>query len=192
MEPTDPEIVKKIKEQGPELLQGAKETQQMMISVGLPACKFFLNTLIDHGSYPDTKKDELRRKVNELSTSDENGCMTINTTPKLLIILEPCGKVHDMDAQMTKIKSLVPEARLPEVMHFLSVVVYLGRSVYRQVVTQCTDLFNEIKSGHDPKEDFTFIRVDPNNSTLYLMPDWNERIGIKAYTENDLPQPPDD
>jgi hypothetical protein len=176
-----------IKEQGPEFLEGAREMQTLAVSIGMTACKFFLNQIINHTSYSDEKKTELRERVANFYGDLGRGCLTVNTSPVFYVVLEPCGKDHSFDNEINKIKSSVPDERWPEVLHFLSVIVFLGRNVYRQVATQVPDLFTPIRAGIALSDDLTYVHVDTTNTTLYLVEDWTERIGIKIYREDELP-----
>lgn len=170
---------------------GMREARKVMIAAGMPAAALLLKQLVDFGSALDPIKASLKRSIDAACGGGEtvdHVCQEVaffnRQTGKAdvaRIRLDECPANHDFTAEQNKLAPHVPVAKRPEIDKHMSMLVYLGRSVYAAVVKDHGDLLRQIVSylprGSD-RIDATVVAVDPTNTTLCVHPGTPKRVGI--------------
>ena len=166
---------------------GLRDMHNLTLTFGLPATRAIFRQMVKASGRRGAAKRAAVREINEFSPITEVGCMQVDfynqatQRPDVAyLMLEQCQQGHDLGAQLDKIKPFVLPARWPEVLKHLSMLVYLGRSVYANVARQHLPLIRSLAGlpADDPCERYLNLQVDPVNTTLYLDASWPGRVGI--------------
>jgi hypothetical protein len=172
-------------------VEGLKDIQNHMISMGLPATRALLRQFVEHSTAAGSPEQTRALKaVADLSPVTEVGCMRVDFHDRIAncgntayITLEECPRDHDLGAQLGKLQSRCAEAKWPEVLTHLSRLVFFGRSVYAQSARAL-----------QPELGAAFVRypgvqVDAANTTLYLEEAWPRRAGIFVRLRDEIKTP---
>lgn len=94
------------------------------------------------------------------------------------LLLDECAADHDLGAQLSPLYERVAPEHHQKVRDHLSMLIYLGRTVYAHRLGAETRavsaLLEGLPAGFDPSD----LRVDPANTTLYLPPPCSRRVGL--------------
>ena len=174
---------------------GLKDLQNLTMSMGLPAARATFQYMIKAAGLRGAAKTDAMRAVAGLSPVTEVGCMKVDffnrTTgaPSIAyLVLDKCPRLHDLGAQLAKLKVHTSDDKWPEVIRSISVLLHIGRSVYAQTAREHLDLIRQIhgSAASDPCTEYLDLQVDRNNTTLYLKKDWPGRIGIFVRLDADV------
>jgi hypothetical protein len=166
---------------------GLKDLQNLTLSMGLPATRATFHYMIKAADLRGAAKTDAMRAVAEFSPVTEVGCMKVDffnrTTgaPDIAyLVLDKCPRLHDLGAQLDKLKVHVSDEKWPEVVRSLSMLIHIGRSVYGQTARKHLDLVRQIHgaAAGDPCTKYLDLQVDRENTTLFLEPSWPSRVGI--------------
>ena len=167
---------------------GMQDFQALMLVMGLPAARAVFRQAVRAG--PRRKPAAmaaLLKRVDALSKDSEVGCQrvdfydTVAGAPAVaFLLLDECPRDHDLGAQLRLLQPRVSPARWPDILHHLSVLLFLGRSVYSGLARQHTDLLRAAlgRPESDSCADVLDLKVEAQNSTLFLDPAWPKRIGL--------------
>ena len=179
----------------PETAAGFRDMQNVTASMGLPATRATFHHMITASGKRGGDKLDATREVTEFSPVTEVGCMKIDfiniVTQKpdvAYILLDQCPKGHNLGAQISKLKPLVPEGKWPEVLKHMSMLIQIGRSVYGNTTRQHLPLIRKLfdLAADDKCEKYLDFRVDQANTTLYVDADWPNRVGIFVRLEAEV------
>lgn len=172
----------------PEFAKGAEDMKKLGRAAGTPAARIMLGHLIAAGGAPATVKAALRKRVAKIELINLTGCLTIDffnpathAKETLYPVLDECPAGHDFDAELARVKAFIAAEKWPMFLHHLSVLVALGRGVYHAVLEENKELVSEIMSHltDAQKEEFAHgMLVDTKDTTLYVLKDWPQRVGI--------------
>jgi len=178
-------------------LDGMEDMRALSLSIGLPVPRILFAQLVKAttSSTRDQKRDWIR-KIMALSEIKATGCIQVdfldNTTKEkntAYMVLDVCGKDHDLGAQLDKVFSRVSSEKQEEIRKHLSMLIFLGRSAYGQLMVEGTTLLMDIaktlppsKNPFDPRQ----LVVDPTNTTLYLDIPGTRRVGIFVRLASEL------
>lgn len=166
---------------------GLKDLQNLTLSMGLPATRATFQYMIKAANLRGAAKTDALRAVAEFSPVTEVGCMKVDffnqTTgaPDIAyLVFDKCQRLHNLGAQLDKLKAHVSDEKWPEVIRSLSMLIHIGRSVYGQTARKHLDLIRRIhgSAADDPCTKYLDLQVDRENTTLFLEPSWPGRIGI--------------
>lgn len=167
---------------------GMKDLQNLTQAIGLPAARVLLRQLLDAGDTKSTLRSNLLSLIQAISPITEPGCMKVDffnmetkVADTVYLELDECDKTHDLDSQLNKLKPHVGPDKWPTILHHLSVLVGIGRSVFAAVAHTNEQLMRELHT-HLPeihrKTDLRHLTVDRLNTTLYLIDTLPKRVGI--------------
>lgn len=177
---------------------GMRDLRQLTISIGMPAAKLALKQLVDFGAAPDPVKASLRQDIDRVSELTEHGCQEVaffnkreQKPDKAFLRLDECEAAHDLTAQLNKLAPFIPPPKRPEIQKHLTALIYIGRSVYADVVKRNEGLVREILRylPAGDRVDASSLRVDPANTTLCVHPKCPKRVGIMVTLASELPAP---
>lgn len=167
--------------------EGLKDLQNLTLSMGLPATRATFQFMIKAANLRGEAKKEALRAIAEFSPLTEVGCMKVDfynqtsgSPDVAYLILDKCPRLHNLGAQIDKLKAHVSDEKWPEVIRSLSMLVHIGRSVYGQTARKHLDLIRQIhgSAADDPCTKYLDLQIDRENTTLFLDPSWPSRIGI--------------
>lgn len=167
---------------GGSVMEGMLEQQALVAAAGYPAARALLRALAAHTRRRGSA--ELKTAyaaIDALFPGDSGGCIELPFseagTPRIARLhLAPCRADHNLGAQLAPLQRHFDAPGWKAVLGALSHLVFLGRNVYQQVLEQRPDLVETV--GADSAGRYRVVRVDPQNTTLYLDPSWKERVGI--------------
>jgi hypothetical protein len=166
---------------------GLKDLQNLTLSMGLPSTRSMFQFMIENSKLRGVAKKDAIQAVADFSPVSESGCMKVDFfnqargAPDIAyLVLHKCPRDHDLEAQLNKLKPHVLAEKWAEVTRSLSMLIYIGRSVYGQIARANLGLIRDIHgaAADDPCTDYLDLKVDVENTTLYLDASWPSRIGI--------------
>jgi hypothetical protein len=175
--------------------EGLKDLQNLTLSMGLPATRATFQFMIKAANLRGEAKKNALSAVADFSPLTEVGCMKVDFFNQTLgapdvayLILDKCPRLHNLGAQIDKLKAHVSDEKWPEVIRSLSMLVHIGRSVYGQTARKHLDLIRQIhgSAADDPCTKFLDLQIDRENTTLFLDPSWPSRIGIFIRLSTDV------
>lgn len=155
----------------------------MMFSIGMGVCRTALKILVnskdpdsglihESGKFIPFDREEALKKVDSIIDFTDSGRFEVRFGQRRAFLsLEECDKNHDLDAELSKIRDLVPKWDI--VLATLSQLIYIGRSTYAKLSRENASFFEEygLPQAFD-------LKVDTTNTTLYLEENASRRIGI--------------
>jgi len=166
---------------------GLKDLQNLTLSMGLPSTRSMFQSMIENSKLRGVAKKDAIRAVADFSPVTESGCMKVDFFNQVLgapdiayLVLHKCPRDHNLEAQLNKLKPHVLAEKWAEVTRSLSMLIYIGRSVYGQIARANLGLIRDIHgaAADDPCTEYLDLKVDVENTTLYLDASWPSRIGI--------------
>jgi hypothetical protein len=167
--------------------EGLKNLQDLTTSIGLPAARESFEAMLDANRVNPKLRAEALREIKAFSPISEIGCMQVDFFNMITaapgtayLVLDKCPANHDLGAELKKLKSIVDAEKWVEVIKHLSMMVYLGRTVYSKIAEANRPLLRRI-FGRDAQHDcadLMALGVDSRNTTLFVNPRWPVRVGI--------------
>ena len=163
--------------------EGLRHLHNLTLSMGLPATRDLYHQMLAASGLRGKEKKLVERRITDFSPVTEIGCMRIDFHDKLTntanvahVRLGECPKNYDLSTQLDKLRGRVAEEKWTEVLRCLSTMIHLGRSVYAKISQDNKDLLRIL--APDRYIEFAELKVDRDNTTLYLDSDWPNRVGI--------------
>jgi len=178
-------------------LAGMDDMHALSLSIGLPVPRLLFSQAINASSATKGRKKAWLRELKVMSDVKETGCIQadfFDTQTReqntAYLVLEECGEDHDLGAQLDKVFSRVAEDKHDDIRKHLSMLVYLGRSAYGQMMMKMvpllTKLGKKLPDGFDPRQ----LVIDPDNTTLSLNIAGTRRVGIFVRLADEIPGAP--
>ena len=180
---------------GAEDAEGLQHMRNLTLSMGLPATRALFHHMITISRKRGAAKAAAIEKVAQFSPVREVGCMKVdfhnrvtNKPDSAYIRLDQCPRTHNLDTQLDKLRPLVPADKWSEVLKPMSMLIHIGRSTYGNATRQQLPLIRSLFDlpENDPCEKYLDLKVDKNNSTLYIDDSWPNRAGIYVSLEADI------
>ncbi len=179
-------------ENHPSAVTGLEDARALSLAIGLPAARILFEAMIANCGATESRKKAMRRDAKKMSKLTETGCIKVDffngakgQADVAYLLLAECPANHDLSAQIHKLFSHIPEERFDEIRKHLSMLVYLGRTSYAQMLSENEPLVARIRRTMPGTFDARALRINPNNTTMYLGPDtrndsagWEPRVGI--------------
>jgi hypothetical protein len=186
-------IVEGAKATGNTPLKGMQDMRNLSLSIGLPVPRVLFESLINKVEATPGRKKIWRKAISGMSEIKVLGCIDVKLPASggksediAYLVLEKCGKTHDLTAQLNKLYSRIPASRREEIRGHLSMLIYLGRSAYSLMANKLEPTLKEVGKKL-PKEFDPFVMgVDYGNTTLYLPYGGDDRVGIFVHLKSDL------
>ena len=166
---------------------GLQHLQDLTTSIGLPAARESFEAMLDANRVNPKLRAEALREIKAFSPISEIGCMQVDFFNMITaapgtayLVLDKCPANHDLGAELKRLKTIVDADKWVEVIKHLSMMVYLGRSVYSKIAEANRPLLRRI-FGRDAQHDcadLMTLGVDSRNTTLFVNPRWPVRVGI--------------
>lgn len=194
-------IIEDARRKDPNAVAGFEEIRKHAATIGFPAVRETFTILLERGFSPGPERDEMMKKLSDLFPITEVGSIEVEFFNKALgradkahLVLQRCPREHDLGAQLDKLRnSFDPahaEAMWASVQKQLSILVFIGRDVYKRTVEQAGGFVAQLCRVCDlPAGLLASLGVDKANTTLYLDPEWPERVGIFVHLESEAPGP---
>jgi hypothetical protein len=175
---------------------GADEMGKLTFAIGLPAPRIIISLMIEASSATPSRKKTWNRRLEEACGGiKETGCIKIdfhdtinNKKNTAYLVLEECGKNHDMGAQLDKIYTRIQPEKKEDVVGHISMLIHLGQKVYHQVASKMSTVLSEIVEETAPSSpdggpfDPNALHVDPANTTLHIKsPHELRRVGLYVH-----------
>lgn len=180
-----------LEEMSQEDAEGLRDLQNLTLSMGLPATRALFRQMVVASGIRGADKEAAKREITEFSPVTEVGCMkvdfhdrTTNRGSVAYLLLDACPKAHDLGTQLDKLRSRCAEAKWPEVLRHLSMLIQIGRSVYAQVAKRHAALLGKLVG--DRRAEYSEVKVDRENTTLYLNSEWPNRVGIYVKLDEEV------
>ncbi len=195
-------IVKDARRKDPDAAAGFDEIRKHTAAIGFPAVRETFTILLERGFPPGTERDEMMQRLLGLFPITEIGSIELEFFNKPLgrpdkahLVLQRCPRAHNLGAQLSKLRdSFDPahvEAMWPNVQKQLSILVFIGRDVYKRTAEQATDFVAQLcRVCGLPADSLAALKVDAENTTLFLDPEWPERVGIFVHLDSEPPSSP--
>jgi hypothetical protein len=171
-------------------LAGMQDMHALSLSIGLPVPRILFDQIIEASTATPARKKTWRRQVQAMSDVKETGCIQADffdtrTREKntAYLVLEECGEDHDLGAQLDKVFSRIAPEKQDEIKKHLSMLIYLGRSAYGQMMMKMMPTLSKavkkIPIDAEEKEfDPRVLGVDPTTTTLVVTLPGTRRVGI--------------
>jgi hypothetical protein len=184
----------------PNDIAGLKDYHKLTIAIGMRAVHVTFNAMVAAAQAEAKKADgsgglaagllaDAEREIVSMSPVTETGCMKVDffnrTTSRsdvAYLVLDRCGRDHDLGAQLDPLRAAVAPDRWGEVVKHLSMLVFLGRTVYKRLAGEHVGLIRRLFGA----EKYPELLVDPVNTTLYVEAEWLDRVGIYVRYESDV------
>jgi hypothetical protein len=142
--------------------ENIEEAKIMAYSLAAPTIKEMLLAIAKYTNNDTTE-------IDSLYIDDNIGSFKIdNVNNKAAhIMLKTCDKNHDLNAEFNKLKPYINSDHWKQVLNWMSSLVLLVRSIYKQIYVSQFNFGSE----------FDHLEVDMDNTTLYV-PNIDIRIGI--------------
>jgi len=173
-------------------LAGLHDMRKLSLAIGMPVPRILFNAMIDAAAVSESRRRTWRRQLK--FGVKETGCIQVDfqdihtkENDIAYLVLDKCGPGHDLSAELDKLYTRIPESRQDEIRKHLSVLVYLGRAAYSQMMAEMMLLLTEIgKKIPCPADDAAgpvafdprMLGVDPANTTIYIPYTQEQRVGI--------------
>lgn len=174
----------------PGALEGMQDMHNLTLAIGLPVPRILFAQMVEAAAASAGRKKVWLRQLKDMSAVRETGCIQVDfydvqagKKNTAYLVLEECDENHDFGAQLDKVYSRIAEDKQDEIRKHLSMLVYLGRSAYGQMLVKngptLAKITQHLPPGDDGKPfDPRVIGVDPANTTLYISLPKTKRVGI--------------
>jgi hypothetical protein len=173
---------------------GIRSLQDLTTSIGLPAARESFEAMLDANRVAPALRAAALREIKAFSPITEVGCMQVDffnmitAAPDVAyLVLDKCPANHDLGAELKKLKTVVDTDKWVEVVKHLSMMIYLGRTVYSAMAKDHKPLLRKIfnRSADHDCADLMALGVDSRNTTLFVDPRWPVRVGIFVRFKSD-------
>jgi hypothetical protein len=191
-------IVDDARRRDPDAVAGFEEIRKHAATIGFPAVRETFTILMERGFPPGLERTEMMQKLSALFPITEIGSIEVGffdkargQPDKAHLVLQRCPRGHDLDAQLNKLRDRFDpdhaKSMWPSVQKQLSMLVFIGRDVYRRTIEQAPDFVAQLCRVCGLSADLlAALQVDKENTTLFLDPEWPERVGIFVHLESEL------
>ena len=175
----------------PEDIEKYQAYQKQVLSMGVPACKIMMTILLQHALTEDENiKYKFFEMIEESLVVEKFGGLNVeyfdtdqNKKTYCYIILNKCHKTHNLGDQFDKIHKYMNAEQWDYLLKQISMLLYITKNIYKLSISSFSEqVFN---LGFDIN-DIEVLNVDPENTTLYIDEEWEERTGIYIMRECDL------
>lgn len=180
--------------------QGLRDMDNLLQSMGLPTARIILTQLVEASTLLDTAGvAQAMGEIAAISPITEVGCMKVDFFNRLTsvaetawLVLDRCPQDHDLGAQLGKIRPHVADNRWAEILKHLSVLVVIAREVYAREARARLPLIRKAfgLADDDQCADYTTLKVEMANTTLYVRAEWPTRVGIFVRLSAEVDAPP--
>jgi hypothetical protein len=175
----------------PEDKEGFKDLKNAMVAMGLPAARLSFHLMLNASGLQGADRARAEKEIAEFSPITEVVCPKVDYsdlgTGKRRVVyltLDRVPKDHDLTAELNKLKTRCAPDKWQTVLQHLSMLVYTARSAYAQIVQQHGELLRRLAGNR--WQEFSALRIDKANTTLYLDPTWSDRAGILVQFEDEF------
>lgn len=172
-------------EENPEMREGFRDLQALTLVMGLPATRALLRQMVTRSGIRGAKKGDSLRAIRELSEYNQHGCMQVDFynlqqggMDVAYLMVDECPRTHNLDLQLGKIRDLVRPDVFAQIIKHLSALVFTVRTVYAKLVSDQIPLLQTFWGEKADLTPYLNLKVDPANTTLWLVEDWPTRVGI--------------
>ena len=170
--------------------EGLQALENLTLAMGLPATRAMFRSMVQVADLRGSALAAAEKHIAEISPVTEVGCMKVdffNQTTQApdvaYLVLDRCPRHHNLGAELNKLEVHVSSDKWPEILRSLSSLVHIGRTVYSQAARKNHNLIKQIfgASADDARwngTQYLDLQVDHKNTTLFIEPDWPDRIGI--------------
>jgi hypothetical protein len=166
-------------------LAGMDDMRDLSLSIGLPVPRILFTQAVGASTATKGKKKAWMRGIGAMSDVSETGCIqadffdtSTQAQNTAYLVFDECGDAHDLGAQLEKIFSRVAADKHDDIKKHLSMLVYLGRSAYGQMMMKMAPLLADLGKKLPNDFDSRLLVVDPDNTTLSLNIAGTRRVGI--------------
>ncbi len=190
-------IVSDARRRDPDAAAGFEEIRKHAAAIGFPAVRETFTILLERGFSPGQERDGMMQKLFNLFPITEVGSIEVEFFNKSLgrsdkahLVLQRCPRGHDLGAQLAKLRDSFDPTHVdvmwPKVQKQLSMLVFIGRDVYKRTIEQASSFVAQLcRVCELPAESLAELKVDKENTTLFLDPEWPERVGIFVHLESE-------
>jgi hypothetical protein len=171
--------------------EGVRDAYNLILSMGLPATRMTFQYMLKAAGLTGSERANVRRQIAGFSPVTEHGCHRIEfhdrSTGKgsvAYLVIDRCPANHNLDVQLGKLKDRVAPEQWSEVFRSLSMLVFHTRSVYAQIAKHHAKLVLQL-AGPSKAAEYSSLKVDPANTTLFVNPAWPNRVGIYVRFEEE-------
>jgi hypothetical protein len=173
---------------------GIRNLQDLTTSIGLPAARESFEAMLDANRVTPALRAAALREIKAFSPITEVGCMQVDffnmikAAPDVAyLVLDKCPANHDLGAELKKLRTVIDTDKWVEVVKHLSMIIYLGRTVYAAMAKEHKPLIRQIfgRSADHDCADLMTLGVDSRNTTLFVNPRWPVRVGIFVRFKSD-------
>lgn len=183
--------LEKVNNFSPEDLEKYQLYQKRVLSMGVPACRILMTALLNNAKTTDEDiKLRFFETIDKLTNIEQFGGISIeyfdnniNKNTYCYIIMNKCTKFHNLSEQLEKIQPYLDEVQWDQILKQISMVLYLCKNIYKLTIGTCANQIFDLGFDINDVEELT---VDPENTTLYIDEEWEERVGIYIMREADL------
>lgn len=177
---------------GPPGVAGAADMRALSFAIGAPAARVLGGELIRRCGLPEARRRRLARRLEArlAARAPDACCITVDfrdaagAPAAAYLYLGGCGADHDFGAELERLYARLgpdleaQQAKRAEILKHLSVLVLLGRTAYADVFLTGADLFGPAVAAMPAGFDPLVLEVAYVNTTLYLRPPCEARVGI--------------
>jgi hypothetical protein len=175
---------------------GAGHAHALAVSIGAAVPRRLFGAAIGGAAAGEEQKKGWRR-VLEKALGDggkDQGCISVDfydtrsrRRETAYLLLEDVGAGHDLGAELDKLYGRTAAEAREKLTKELSVLVFLGRSAYGQVLmfldrrsSEAASVLEEVAGRQAAPVDFKELTIDPANTTFYLAAYPEARVGIRV------------
>ena len=173
----------------PKKLEGMKDAALMIWTIGLPGVQDYMKFLVNNSECTiQDLKDSCIKKINKLAADRDiegtRGGMEYKNGKKVLrASYKLCKKDHDLSAELSKLYTMIGDDinNKAKINQSLGYLTFATRSVFTQIVhieQKMAKKLQEIMSNKYSTNIPLGLQVDPENTTLYIDPEVEKRLGI--------------
>lgn len=164
-------------------LQAQRETAD---AFAIPVMRVLFRQMLDHASenlsLSNTRRKRIEREIDRLYPEFNPGCLEVmmDDGKLMFVLLDECPKDYDLSDDFNKL--VISKEKMDILKRNLSLVIHLVRLRYIHFIRSESDLVDLLKDivNYDIDE----IKVD-DNTTLYVNPDFETRLGFYVRTPPD-------
>jgi len=157
--------------------QGIRDIHNLTISMCIHSIINFFKEYVQRSNVED--KELFLQRLEAKLNGYEVGCMEVKfhngTVPNIAYLYLDLTEInHDLTHELNKIKNFILPEKWKDILKSLSTMIFIIRTVYKQVYNEFIDIVHAVC----PSIDFSDLKVDISNTTLYVEDTFPVRIGI--------------
>lgn len=168
---------------------GAGHAHALALSIGAAVPRRLFGAAIAGAAAGAEQKKGWRRGL-EKALGDggkDQGCISVDfydtrsrRRETAYLLLEAVGAGHDLGAELDKLYGRTAAEAREKLKKELSMLVFLGRSAYGQVMMEAASVLEEVAGRQAPPVNFKELSIDPANTTFHLAAYPEARVGIRV------------